>query len=155
MKYFRHILMGHEIFLKILDGPQNIFWCSFQILTFCKFIWKFKWVWAENVRTGHREKLRKIRHVKQQIKSFEMHDNGSTRPKINIWCILSLLLGSLTLVLGYKIRLSDDFSSVDFIYLIASFLRIIWINKLHDLMKTFFPNKYCYGIRKKTFFQLS
>ena len=25
MKYFRHILMGHEIFFKIFDGPQNIF----------------------------------------------------------------------------------------------------------------------------------
>ena len=25
MKQFRHILMGHEIFFKIFDGPQNIF----------------------------------------------------------------------------------------------------------------------------------
>ena len=25
MKSFKHILMGHEIFLKIFDGPQNIF----------------------------------------------------------------------------------------------------------------------------------
>ena len=42
MKYFRHILMSHEIFLKIFDGPQNIFLCSFLILTFSKFISKFK-----------------------------------------------------------------------------------------------------------------
>ena len=28
MKHFKHILMGHKIFLKILDGPQNIFLCS-------------------------------------------------------------------------------------------------------------------------------
>ena len=28
MKHFRHILIGHEIFSKILDGPQNIFLCS-------------------------------------------------------------------------------------------------------------------------------
>ena len=35
MKYFRHILMGHEIFLKIFDGPRNIFLCSiFMILFF-------------------------------------------------------------------------------------------------------------------------
>ena len=35
MKYFRHILMGHEIFFKIFDRPQNIFLCSnFIILIF-------------------------------------------------------------------------------------------------------------------------
>ena len=38
IKYFRHILMGHEIFLKIFDGPQNNLLCSFLILTFGKFI---------------------------------------------------------------------------------------------------------------------
>ena len=35
MKYFRHILMGHEIFFKTFDGPQNVFLCSvFGILFF-------------------------------------------------------------------------------------------------------------------------
>ena len=29
MKYFRHILMSHEIFLKMFDGPQNIFYILF------------------------------------------------------------------------------------------------------------------------------
>ena len=38
IKYFSHILMGHEIFLKIFDGPQNNLLCSFLILTFSKFI---------------------------------------------------------------------------------------------------------------------
>ena len=33
MKYFRHILMGHEIFFKIFDGPRNIFFL-FIILFF-------------------------------------------------------------------------------------------------------------------------
>ena len=28
IKNFKHILMGHEIFLKIVDGPRNIFLCS-------------------------------------------------------------------------------------------------------------------------------
>ena len=28
MKNLKHILMGHEIFLKIFDGPQNISLCS-------------------------------------------------------------------------------------------------------------------------------
>ena len=56
--------MGHEKFLKIFDGVQNIFLCSFLILAFSNFIWKFKCVWAENVQTGHQVDLRKIRHVK-------------------------------------------------------------------------------------------
>ena len=29
MKYFRYILMGHEIFFKIFNGPQNIFYILF------------------------------------------------------------------------------------------------------------------------------
>ena len=75
--------MGHEIFLKISDWPQNIVLCSFLILTSSKFIWKFKWVRAKNVQTGHQEDLRKIRHVKQKIKSFELYmiTNGSKNKK--------------------------------------------------------------------------
>ena len=34
IKYFSHILMGHEIFFKIFDGPQNIFLCSIFIILF-------------------------------------------------------------------------------------------------------------------------
>ena len=36
MKYFRHILMDHEIFFKIFDEPQNIFLCSIFIILFFK-----------------------------------------------------------------------------------------------------------------------
>ena len=36
MKYFRHILMGHEIFLKIFDGPRHIFLCSIFVILFFK-----------------------------------------------------------------------------------------------------------------------
>ena len=36
MKYFRHILMGHEIFFKIFDGLRNIFLCSIFIVLFFK-----------------------------------------------------------------------------------------------------------------------
>ena len=36
MKYFRYILMGHEIFFKIFDGPRNIFLCSIFIILFFK-----------------------------------------------------------------------------------------------------------------------
>ena len=38
MKYFKHVLMGHEIFFGIFDGQQNIFLCLFLILTFNKII---------------------------------------------------------------------------------------------------------------------
>ena len=36
MKYFRRILMGHEIFFKSFDGPQNIFSCSIFLTLFFK-----------------------------------------------------------------------------------------------------------------------
>ena len=36
MKFFRHILMDHEIFFKIFDGPQNIFLYSTFIILFLK-----------------------------------------------------------------------------------------------------------------------
>ena len=36
MKYFRHKLMGHEIFFKIFDGPKNIFVCSNFKISFFK-----------------------------------------------------------------------------------------------------------------------
>ena len=36
MKYFKHILMDHEIFFKLFDGPQNIFLCSIFIILFFK-----------------------------------------------------------------------------------------------------------------------
>ena len=36
MKYFRHILMDHEIFFKIFDGPRNIFLSSIFIILFYK-----------------------------------------------------------------------------------------------------------------------
>ena len=35
-KYFRHILMGREMFFKIFDGPQNIFLCSVLIIAIFK-----------------------------------------------------------------------------------------------------------------------
>ena len=34
MKYFSHILISHEIFFKIFDGPQNIFLCSIFVILF-------------------------------------------------------------------------------------------------------------------------
>ena len=36
MKYFRHILIGHEIFFKIFDRIQNFFLCSIFVILFFK-----------------------------------------------------------------------------------------------------------------------
>ena len=72
--------------------------------------------------------------------------------KINFWCILTQLLGWLTLVMGCKIHLCDDSSSADFIYLILLSSRIVWIDKLHDLMEGFFSNKGAMKIVKRHFF---
>ena len=52
--------MGHEIFFKMFDGPQNIFLYSiFGILYF-----KLRFG-AQNIQTRHQGDLRKTRHVKQ------------------------------------------------------------------------------------------
>ena len=65
MKYFRHILMDHEIFFKIFDGPQNIFLCSIFYVFLCSnFIFYFNGVGVQNIQTSHQEDLRKTRHVK-------------------------------------------------------------------------------------------
>ena len=34
MKYFKHILMGHEVFFKTCDGPRNILRSIFIIFFF-------------------------------------------------------------------------------------------------------------------------
>ena len=60
MKYFRHILMGHEIFFKIFDGPQNTFLCSISII----LLFKFEGVGAQNIKTSYQGDLRKTRRVK-------------------------------------------------------------------------------------------
>ena len=36
LKYFRHVLMGHEIYFKVFDGPRNIFSCSIFVILFFK-----------------------------------------------------------------------------------------------------------------------
>ena len=38
MKTFKHILMGHKIFLKLFDGPQHIFLCSLLVILISKLM---------------------------------------------------------------------------------------------------------------------
>ena len=56
MKYFRHILIGHEIFFKIFDEPITKF---FVILFF-----KLMGIGAQDIQTRYQGDLRKTRHVK-------------------------------------------------------------------------------------------
>ena len=56
MKYFRPVLISHEIFLKIFDRPQNIFLCSIFVVLFFKL--------RELENKVHQGDLRKTRHVK-------------------------------------------------------------------------------------------
>ena len=43
MKYFRHILMGHELFFNIFNGPRNVFVCFIFIMFFFKLkVLKYK-----------------------------------------------------------------------------------------------------------------
>ena len=51
--------MGHEIFFKIFDAPQNIFLSFISIFIFC-----VKGFGAQNFETSHQGDLRKTRHVK-------------------------------------------------------------------------------------------
>ena len=73
MKYFKLILMDHEIFLKIFDASQKIFLCLPSLIIFSDFIQKAKEVWAQNIQTGHQGDLTKTRHVKMQIKSTQVY----------------------------------------------------------------------------------
>ena len=36
IKYFRHILLGHEMFFKLFHGSQNVFLCSIFVILFFK-----------------------------------------------------------------------------------------------------------------------
>ena len=69
-----HILMDCEIFLKMFDGPESIFPFIASFYYLAKTFENLSG-FEQFVQTGHREDLRKIRHVKQEIKSFELHEN--------------------------------------------------------------------------------
>ena len=74
MKYFRHVVMGHEIFLKIFDGPQKFFlfssFLSFLVISF-KNLW---WSRKKLLKLAMKGISKKIRHVKQQVKSSQVYD---------------------------------------------------------------------------------
>ena len=60
MKNFKHISVRHEIFLKIFDGPQNIFLCSPLVILICEIRE------SENKMSKLAIKeILKVRHVKE------------------------------------------------------------------------------------------
>ena len=59
---------------------------------------------------------------------------------------------TVTRVSDLQEHFCDNFSSVDFIYLIPFFSRMVWIDTLHNLMMRFFLNKGYHRNRKNYFF---
>ena len=126
MKYFRHILMSHEIFLKIFDGPQK-----FSFLNFFSLVNWFKrlpkGVWAQNALTGRQ---RKKKHVQVHTKSTNVYI-GKVLLKIqdnNFLCISKLMVRSESLEMGQRIHLYDSISWV-------FFARTVLIDRLHSFRK--------------------
>ena len=58
MKYFRHMLMGHEMFFKIFDEPRNIFLCSIFII----LVFKLKGLKHKITKLAIKDKSLKERH---------------------------------------------------------------------------------------------
>ena len=113
MKYFRHILTGHEIFSKVFDGSQNIFLCSIFLFLFFKFRvleHKISKLAIKPLRTFKKNMLNKSHHsadiwlIVGKIKE-------------NVCCILILMLGSLSLAIDTRYNFVTFFFSVIFIFL--------------------------------------
>ena len=113
MKYFRHILTGHEIFSKVFDGSQNIFLCSILVFLFFKFRvleHKISKLAIKPLRTFKKNMLNKSHHsadiwlIVGKIKE-------------NVCCILILMLGSLSLAIDTRYNFVTFFFSVIVIFL--------------------------------------
>ena len=74
LKYFRHILMGHEISLKNFDGRQKNFLCASFLI--------FPVVYSENIQGSEHKafklaikKIEKQGILKKQVKSTKVYGN--------------------------------------------------------------------------------
>ena len=96
-KYFRQILMDHEIFFKIFDRTQNIFFCSIFVILFFKLI-------------GLEHKISKLaikeieerQDILNKPHPLNRHKANSGKNEINVCCILTLMLGSLSLTIDTR-----------------------------------------------------
>ena len=65
--------MGHEIFFKILDGPQKIILCCSFLIYYYSFL-KVIEVWAQNVQITHQGHFFKKNRVRQHAKYARAYD---------------------------------------------------------------------------------
>ena len=90
MKYFRHILIGHEIFFKIFDGPQNIFLCSIFVILF----FKLKGLQHEISKLAIKEIYERLDMlIKSHLLSRYKANSGKIKESVS--CTFTLMLGSL------------------------------------------------------------
>ena len=65
MKYFKHILIDHEIYLKFFDGPQEIFLCDSFLIFLVIHFKKLCWPEQDNVQTSHQGDFKKTKLFKK------------------------------------------------------------------------------------------
>ena len=92
--------MGHEIFFKIFNGPQNVFLCSTFIISFC-----VKGVGAQNIQTSHKGDLTRLIN---QIHSENIRQMV-VKIKKYVSCILTLMLGSLSSAIDTRYNFATNF----------------------------------------------
>ena len=141
MIYFRHILMGHEIFFKVFDGPQNILLCSiFVFLSFKLMELEHK---TSKLAIKSSSRFKKDMLNKSHLLRRYKANSGENKKKMFdafwSWC-LGLCPEQLTQdTILWQIFFSN-------LYLFDSvFSIVVWTNRLHDFDEGIcFHDKCCY-----------
>ena len=89
MKYFRHKLIGHHIFLKLFDGPQKTFWrSSFPFFITVFFEKNYGGLNTKCLSCASRGFKKNKNYVKQQIKSTQIYDKWQKKCKKSLTLLL-------------------------------------------------------------------
>ena len=88
--------MGHEIFFKIFDLPQNILCSIFVILFF-----KLRGL-EHNISKLAIKEIKEIQDMLNKLYPLSRYKANSGKNKKNVWCILALMLGSLFLAIDTR-----------------------------------------------------
>ena len=133
--------MRHEIFLKTFGEPKNIFLCSpFAILILKLRVSEHKISKLAIKDIQRKQGMLNKSHPPSRYKAI----GGKNKKKY--WCILNLLLGSLSLAMGRKIQICDNFSPSNLYRFESIFSGINWTNRLHNFDEgIYFPNNCCCG----------
>ena len=158
MKYFRQLLIGHEIFLKIFDELSKNFLCASFLIFFFFFLSNFfkgvMGVWAQNVQTSHQRDFRNkviLKISKIHLVTWQM----LVKIKNNFLMCLDPAVAVFLHYGGKDIYYYDEFSWGFFICL-TPFLQLVWIDKLHYFYEGIYsPNNGCHWNRIKIISQLS